>query len=570
MPTLRLFRNTEFALSSLFFSPEQQRAATHPAWIIVATSLWIATVCNLALWRALWRLPELHSAHGLWFGIGFAVAIAAATGAILSLLCWRWTFKPTITLLLLIAAAGTYFMLDYGVVIDPTMMVNVLQTNPREVADLLNWRLAVTVLVLALLPALWLWPRPLRRIGRWRQLRLVAISLIASIALFIAALAIFYMDFASVMRNHKELRYLVNPLNTLYALGDLAVGNRHRQSGPLVPIGTDAKLGAIYRNQTRPPLLLLVLGETGRAGNFGLNGYARDTTPELARAGVVSERNAWSCGTSTATSVPCMFSDLDRAEFEASGKKHESLLDLLQRLGFAVLWIDNQAGCKGVCDRVPHVNTSNLRVPGLCSDGECLDGVMLVRLDQRIAALPAAARARGVVLVLHQMGSHGPAYYKRSPPAYKKFLPECESNALETCDRQQVVNAYDNSILYTDHFLASCIEWLKAQESWAAPAMVYVADHGESLGENNIYLHGLPYQFAPDVQKHVPWITWLSPAFQQRTGISMTCLEQQRDRRISHDDYFDSVLGLLDVQTRLYRRAHDVYADCGKAPHPGA
>ncbi|MBS0317890.1 MAG: phosphoethanolamine--lipid A transferase, partial [Proteobacteria bacterium] len=554
MPTLRLFRNTEFALSSLFFSPEQQRAATHPAWIIITASLWIATACNLALWRALWRLPELHSAHGLWFGVGFMVAIAGATGAILSLLCWRWTFKPAITLLLLVAAAGTYFMLSYGVVIDPTMMVNVLQTNPREVAGLLNWRLAVTVLVLALLPALWLWPRPMRRIGRWRQLRLVAISLVASLALLIAALAVFYMDFASVMRNHKELRYLINPLNTLYAIGDLAAGTRHRQSGPPVPIGTDAKLGAVYQHQTRPPLLLLVLGETGRAGNFGLNGYARDTTPELARAGVVSERNAWSCGTSTATSVPCMFSDLDRAEFEASGKNHESLLDLLQRLGFAVLWIDNQAGCKGVCDRVPHVDTSSLKVPGLCSGGECLDGVMLVGLDQRIAALPAAARARGVVLVMHQMGSHGPAYYKRSPAAYKKFLPECESNALETCDRQQVINAYDNSILYTDHFLASCIEWLEHQETWAAPAMVYVADHGESLGENNIYLHGLPYKLAPDVQKHVPWITWLSPAFQQRTGISVTCLEQQRDRRISHDDYFDSVLGLLDVQTHLYRR----------------
>ncbi|WHZ11086.1 MAG: Lipid A phosphoethanolamine transferase, putative [Burkholderiaceae bacterium] len=565
MPTLRLFRNTEFALSSLFFSPEQQRAATHPGWIIVTASLWIATVCNLALWRALWRLPDLHSAHGLWFGIGFAVAIAAAIGAILSLLCWRWTFKPAITLLLLIAAAGTYFMLSYGVVIDTPMMVNVLQTNPREVANLMNWRLAVTVLVLALLPALWLWPRPLRRIGGWRQLRMNAIVFIASIVVFIGALLLFYVDFASVMRNHTQLRYLVNPLNTLYALGDLAAGSRHHERGPLVPIATDAKLGASYRDQAKPPLLLLVLGETGRAGNFGLNGYARDTTPELARAGVVSERNAWSCGTSTATSVPCMFSDLGRTEFEASDKNQGNLLDLLQRLGLAVLWIDNQAGCKGVCDRVPHVDTSHLNVPGLCSDGECLDGVMLVGLDRRIDALPAAARARGVVLVMHQIGSHGPAYYKRSPPAYKKFLPECTSNALETCTRQQVVNAYDNSVLYTDHFLASCIAWLKDQQPWAAPAMVYVADHGESLGENNLYLHGLPYRVAPDVQKHVPWITWLSPAIQQRTGISTACLDKQRDRRISHDDYFDSVLGLLDVQTRLYHRDRDIYADCEKS-----
>ncbi len=563
MSSLKLFRTTEFALSS-FFSPERERAALRPFWVIVVASIWIATVCNLALWQLLGRLSELDNARGVWFGIGFAVMIFAANSALLSLLAWRWTLKPAITLFLLAGAFGTYFMLSYGVVIDTPMMVNALQTNPREVGNLVSWRMLGYVLVLGVLPAVWLWRKPLKRLGLGRQLLSNIIVLIASCVVLVVVTAVLFKDLSSVMRNHSQLRYLINPLNSFYALGDIAAKPLERNDAVLLPMGEDARLGASYATQTKPPLLLLVLGETGRAGNFGLNGYARDTTPELARENVVSQRNAWSCGTSTATSVPCMFSNLGRTAFEARKANHENLLDVLQRAGLAVLWIDNQAGCKDVCDRVPHVDTSALKVAGLCQGGECFDGVMLDKIDERIAALPAAARAKGVVLVMHQMGSHGPAYYKRSPAAYKKFLPECTSNNLQDCDRTQLVNAYDNTVLYTDYFLASCIEWLKTQESQYSPAMIYVADHGESLGENNLYLHGLPYSIAPDVQKHVPWITWLSPSLEQRNRISAACLKRQVDARISQDNYFHSILGLLDVKTSVYQRSMDIYAGCAQ------
>jgi lipid A ethanolaminephosphotransferase len=563
MSSLKLFRTTEFALSS-FFSPERERAALRPFWVIVVASIWIATVCNLALWQQLGRLSELDNARGVWFGIGFAVMIFAANSALLSLLAWRWTLKPAITLFLLAGAFGTYFMLSYGVVIDTPMMVNALQTNPREVGNLVSWRMLGYVLVLGVLPAVWLWRKPLKRLGLGRQLLSNIIVLIASCVVLVVVTAVLFKDLSSVMRNHSQLRYLINPLNSFYALGDIAAKPLERNDAVLLPMGEDARLGASYATQTKPPLLLLVLGETGRAGNFGLNGYARDTTPELARENVVSQRNAWSCGTSTATSVPCMFSNLGRTAFEARKANHENLLDVLQRAGLAVLWIDNQAGCKDVCDRVPHVDTSALKVAGLCQGGECFDGVMLDKIDERIAALPAAARAKGVVLVMHQMGSHGPAYYKRSPAAYKKFLPECTSNNLQDCDRTQLVNAYDNTVLYTDYFLASCIEWLKTQESQYSPAMIYVADHGESLGENNLYLHGLPYSIAPDVQKHVPWITWLSPSLEQRNRISAACLKRQVDARISQDNYFHSILGLLDVKTSVYQRSMDIYAGCAQ------
>lgn len=545
-------------------SPNQHSRGMRPLWLVVLASIWIATVCNVALWRELSRLPGLSGGQAAVISIALVLVITLATTALLSLLAWRWTLKPAITLFLLSAAFGAYFMMAYGVVIDKTMMVNTLQTDLRETRDLLNWRLLATVLVLAVLPLVLLWRQKVRRASAARQLLGNFATLAGASVLLVLVVFLFFQSIASVMRNYTHVRYLINPLNSFYALGSIAAKPFQRDESVVLPLGEDAKLGASYSAQTRPPLLLLVLGETARSGNFSLNGYSRPTNPLLAKENVVSQRNAWSCGTSTAASVPCMFSHFGREAYDSRPANYEGLLDVLQRAGLAVLWIDNQSGCKGVCDRVPNVNTVQLQIPGLCDSGECFDEVMLRGIDERIAALPAERRARGVVVVMHQMGGHGPAYYKRSPQAVKKFLPECADNALQSCSKEGLVNAYDNSVVYTDQLLASSIQWLKAQEARSAPALLYLADHGESLGENNLYLHGMPYGIAPDVQKRVPWITWLSPGFEQRSKLSTACLKQQLDAPVSHDNYFHSVLGLMNVQTSVYKPALDIYAHCTK------
>ncbi|XBP69148.1 phosphoethanolamine--lipid A transferase [Polaromonas hydrogenivorans] len=540
-----------------------------PLWVVVLASFWIATVCNVALWRTLARLPDLSGGQAITVSVALALVIGLATAGLLSLLAWRWTLKPVIMLFCVSAAFGAYFMLAYGIVIDKTMMVNTLQTDLRETRDLLNWRLLATVLVLAGLPCVLLWRQHIRLQTPTRQAVSNLAALLATCALLVLVVVLFFQSIASVMRNNTQLRYLINPLNSFYALGSIAARPFQRDESAILPLGTDAKLGASYTAQARPPLLLLVLGETGRSGNFAVNGYGRPTTPGLAKENIASQRNAWSCGTSTAASVPCMFSNFGRANYESRPANYEGLMDVLQHAGLAVLWLDNQSGCKGVCDRIPNIDTSQLKVPGLCEGDECFDEVMLHGLDERIAALSAERRAKGVVVVMHQMGSHGPAYFKRSPAAFKKFLPECTDNALQSCTQEGLVNAYDNSIVYTDHVLASAIGWLKTQEAHSAPAMLYLADHGESLGENNIYLHGMPYSVAPDVQKRVPWITWLSPGFEQRSKIATACLKKELDAPISHDNYFHSVLGLMNVQTSVYQPALDIYAHCQTGVPPG-
>ncbi len=543
-------------------------SARSPLRLIVAASLWMAFAANGALWSELGRLSLLGTPGGWAFAFGLGMLTALALVLLLSLLAWRWTLKPVLTFLLLSAAFGAYFMTSYRVVIDATMLVNVFQTDTREAAALFSLRLLAVVGVLGVLPVVLVW-RTRVDYGAWPR-RLLGNLLLAGAALVLLAVTAVasFQPLSSTMRNHKQVRYLINPLNSVYALGYLAATPLRRDMSITEPVGLDARIGAAGGASARPPLLVLVVGETARAPNFSLNGYARPTNPELARENVASFRNAWSCGTSTAASLPCMFSHLGREAFNGRPHNYEGLLDVVQRAGMAVLWLDNQSGCKGNCDRVARVEAAAFSDPKLCSGGTCFDAVMLKDIDQRIAALPPAQRARGVVLVMHQMGSHGPAYWLRSPAEFKRFAPECQSNNLQDCARDSLVNAYDNSIVYTDHFLASTIGWLKTRAADYDAAMIYVSDHGESLGENNLYLHGLPYAIAPDVQKHVPWITWLSPGFEQRTGLATACLRNAADAPVSHDHYFHSVLGLLDIQTSVYRKTLDAYAACRSAQAP--
>ena len=544
-----------------------RRAGWNPLTLAGLAGLWVAVLPNWPLWHALLLLPETASVRGGLFVAGFGLMIAALCTALLAPFAWRAVIKPAIAVLLVVAALGAHFMEAYGVVIDSTMMVNVLQTDPREVRDLLSLRLLASLLLLAGLPMLVLRWLPVRA-TRWS--RQAGIDVLGFMACMLTLLLLVFALFAALsatMRNHLSMRYLINPANSIYALADLALRAKAVPAGAPQAIGADARI-APRAPGTRPPLLVLVIGETARADHFALNGYARATNPELSAQGALSFRNVTSCGTNTAASLPCMFSHLGKAGFEARDRDHENLLDLVQRAGMAVLWIDNQAGCKGLCDRVPNANAHALALglaaasKALCPDDECLDEALLIGLDERLAALPSDARARGVLVVLHQMGSHGPAYFRRSPAERKPFQPECTTGVLQQCEHQALLNAYDNSIAYTDHVLAATLKWLVTRQLDHDAALLYVSDHGESLGENNLYLHGLPYALAPREQTQVPMLLWLAPSTAAAGHLPPSCLTRLRDLPLTHDNLFHSVLGLLGVQASEYKPALDAFATC--------
>ena len=530
-------------------------------------ALWLAVVGNVPLWQ---RVFALGGSQGqLWVLLaGLGVLVLGGTVVLLSLLTWPRVYRPAASLLVLVAAFNSHFMWQYGAVIDPTMLANVVHTDAREVRDLLSFSLLFTVLLVAGMPLWWIWRKPLRTRPWLAQTGRNAGGAVLGLLVVVLVTLLTYQSMASLMRNHKSLRYMINPLNSVYAATRLAADQLPQQVRTLQPVGEDAQPGATYAQQARPPLLLLVVGETARAQNWGLSGYARPTTPALARwqaqGDLVNYGQVQSCGTNTQVSVPCLFSPLTREQGGDKTAEHESLLDVLQRAGLAVLWLDNQSGCKGVCERVPNASTRELQLPGLCEGGECFDEAMLHGLDERIAALDPERRARGVVLVLHQMGSHGPAYFKRTPASRKPFQPECTSNTLSDCAPDQLVNAYDNTIAYTDHFLDQTLLWLQQRAATGTndTGLIYLSDHGESLGENGLYLHGVPYAFAPKQQTHVPMVTWMSPGLQQRTGVRSDCLRARADQALSHDNLFHSVLGLMDVRTQVYQPALDLFGPC--------
>jgi lipid A ethanolaminephosphotransferase len=544
--------------------PSSSRAPWHPTALLLILALWLATAGNLPLWRALWKLPETHGLQAAVTLGSLVLVVLAATVLLLGLFLWPRWLKPAGIALLLITASSSYFMSSYGIVIDPSMLTNVVQTDMGEALDLVSWPLVVTLLLGAVLPGIWWWRQPVRRVGGGRlvlqQLGVGLLGLLVAVAM----LWISFQDVASLMRNHKTLRYMINPFNTVYAVARVSVGRAAQAQQTLQPVGMDAHLVSPGDSVDTSPLIVLVVGETARAANFGLGGYERDTTPLLkqlqSEGDLVYFSNVSSCGTNTQTSVPCMFSPQGRETFDGGDTHQENLLDVLQRAGLAVLWLDNQSGCKGVCDRVPHTDTRNLNLPDICPEGECFDEAMLRALPGELARLDPERRARGTVVVMHQMGSHGPAYYKRSPPAMKLFQPECTSHALQECPPEQIQNAYDNSLRNTDHLLAETVRWLQTQQR--PTALVYVSDHGESLGEKGLYLHGMPYRMAPTEQTHVPMLTWASKPLQQALGLRLDCLRAQAAQPWSHDNLFHTMLGLARVGTTARDGSLDMLAPC--------
>ncbi len=544
--------------------PSSSRAPWHPTALLLILALWLATAGNLPLWRALWKLPETHGLQAAVTLGSLVLVVLAATVLLLGLFLWPRWLKPAGIALLLITASSSYFMSSYGIVIDPSMLTNVVQTDMGEALDLVSWPLVVTLLLGAVLPGIWWWRQPVRRVGGGRlvlqQLGVGLLGLLVAVAM----LWISFQDVASLMRNHKTLRYMINPFNTVYAVARVSVGRAAQAQQTLQPVGMDAHLVSPGDSVDTSPLIVLVVGETARAANFGLGGYERDTTPLLkqlqSEGDLVYFSNVSSCGTNTQTSVPCMFSPQGRETFDGGDTHQENLLDVLQRAGLAVLWLDNQSGCKGVCDRVPHADTRNLNLPDICPEGECFDEAMLRALPDELARLDPERRARGTVVVMHQMGSHGPAYYKRSPPAMKLFQPECTSHALQECPPEQIQNAYDNSLRNTDHLLAETVRWLQTLQR--PTALVYVSDHGESLGEKGLYLHGMPYRMAPTEQTHVPMLTWASKPLQQAQGLRLDCLRAQAAQPWSHDNLFHTMLGLARVGTTARDGSLDMLAPC--------
>lgn len=534
--------------------------------VVLLVAIWLIAFDNSNYWQLISILPVEHGPDSTGFLLSLAIFSVALVNLILTLLTFGRSTRYVLSILLCVSAAAAYFMSRYGIMLDQNMLQNVFETDRAEAMELVGPGLLLNLAIFGVIPSLLVWRLvPVRQ----RVSRIVLEKLsVVGLTLLVLGVAVgpYFKEYASMVRNHREIRYLLTPVNYLQSLYTYLADVT---STPAVaaPIGEDAVKGPHWAALPRKVVTVLVVGETARADHFSLDGYDRETNPRLAALDIVNFSNVESCGTATRVSLPCMFSNLQRENYSHSeAKRREGLLDVLNHAGLRTVWLDNNSGCKGVCDHSPTWTAAGLDIDGLCDNGECFDAVLLDRLHEAIESAE-----QDTVIVLHQNGSHGPAYYRRYPEDFRRFTPDCRSDDFADCSREEIINSYDNTIFYTDYFLSQIIDRLDSHSAALDTALLYVSDHGESLGEYGLYLHGTPYFLAPDGQIHVPMLLWMSAPYQRDFAVDRSCLQHRRNDGLSHDNLFHSVLGMLDIGTEEYDEALDVFRGCtGGGPLPNA
>jgi lipid A ethanolaminephosphotransferase len=496
------------------------------------------------------------------FKIGFVVSIpfllVAALNFVFMPFSIRFLMKPFFAFLFVTGSIASYTMMKYRVLFDGDMIQNIFETNQSEAFAYVNAPIIIWVLLTGLLPAALIFFVKIEYASTWyKGIAQRLLSMFFSLVIVGIIAALYYQDYASIGRNNQTLNREIVPANFMYSTSKYLYRRYMAEPIPFVTLGDDATR---VTKKDKPTLMFLVVGETARGKNFSMNGYEKDTNPFTSKSGgVISFNDVRSCGTATAVSVPCMFSNMGRKEFDDNrARNSEGLLDVLQKTGISIFWKENDGGCKGVCDRVPNIEIEPKDHPKFCDKNTCYDEVVLQDLDSEIAQM------KGDKLVgFHLIGSHGPTYYKRYPDAHRQFTPDCPRSDIENCTDEELTNTYDNTIRYTDFVIGEMIAKLKTYEDKYNTALLYVSDHGESLGALGLYLHGTPYKFAPDDQTRVPMQVWMSPGFTKEKGVDMACLQQKAaDTRYSHDNIFSSVLGIWDVKTSVYEKGLDIFSQC--------
>ena len=515
---------------------------------IILVALFIMLTGNRALFG---RILEVYPVqlHNDAFLISLAIFFSCLTTLFLLAICHGRLTRWFLAFFLVAASLAAYYMDKFGVIVDVVMLDNIAQTNPQEFAGLVTPTFVFRAIIFGFIPA-WLVLKYTPKANKiWPELksRLIAIGLL--LLLLIVVVVPFTAGYTSFIREHRVTRFYANPTYFTYS----AVKYVQEMLTPVASkiITKTAQDAVNIDTYQHHELIIMVVGETARADRFSLNGYHKQTNPLLAKEkNLVSFSNVSSCGTSTGVSVPCMFSVLNREQYDKEKALHtENALEVLFENHVQILWRDNNSDSKGVATRLKYENFKTPTLNPVC-DKECRDIGMLSGLDKYVAA----RKNQDILIVLHQMGNHGPEYYRRYPEAFAKFKPMCMTGELQDCSQEEIDNSYDNAILYTDYFLSEVIQFLKKYDGDRETAMLYVSDHGESLGENGFYLHAAPYAIAPKEQTHVPAVLWLGEHFDYK----MDQANPFKDYPLSHDDVFCTLLVAFELDSKTCAAKHQM------------
>ena len=496
-------------------------------FVVIMSSL-LFILFHYPFFKFVFNNVDYKSFTGVSIIVSLVIAMLVANAFALFLIFFlsRLVGKILLVLFFIINAVAVYFINTYSVIIDESMIGNVLNTNYSESSSFFSIKLVLYVVLLGILPSIFIVKAKIITVTVKKFLVSISLTLLFLLTLAFANAS----NWLWIDKNSKTLGGLAMPWSYAVNIPLFYIHQfKKNEKEILLPDAT------IKDNQKS--VVILVIGESARSENFSLYGYPKNTNPLLSKIPNVSHFNATSDATYTTAGIKSI------VEHENTDELYEILPNYLYRNDVDVIWRTTNWGEPPV--HIKNYQNREVLMPNCKGDGCDYDGILLSGLKEQILA----SKKNKILIVLHTSTSHGPTYSKKYPAQFEIFKPVCNSVELGNCSHTELVNAYDNTIVYTDYLLANVIEDLKQLQEYKS-AMIFVSDHGESLGENNLYMHGLPRSIAPKQQYEIPFIVWTSD----------NSARQMKPNKILTQNYvFHSVLNFLNIQSPIYKEQMNIF-----------
>jgi len=470
---------------------------------------------------------DYKSLNGITIIISLIILMLVANSFVFYLIYFlsRFVGKFLLVLFFIINAIAVYFINTYSVIIDESMIGNVLNTNYEESSSFFSIKLILYIILLGVIPIIYIIKVKIINVTLKKFLITSSLTLLFILTLiFVNASNWLWID-----NNSKTLGGLAMPWS--YSVNtSLFYIHKYKENEKeiLLPNATI--------KDNKKSVLVLVIGESSRSQNFSLYGYKKNTNPLLSKTDNLFHFDATSCATYTTEGVKCILEHTNTDEL------YEILPNYLYRNNLEVIWRTTNWGEPPI--HIKNYQNRDVLMPNCKGEGCNYDEILLTGLKDQILA----SKTNKILIVLHTSTSHGPTYSKNYPPQFETFKPVCNSVELGNCSQTELINAYDNTIIYTDYILYNIIENLKQLKEYNS-AMIFVSDHGESLGENNLYMHGLPLSIAPKEQYEIPFIVWLSDSSKRL----------KPNKILSQNHVFHSVLNFLSIQSPIYDEEMNIF-----------
>ena len=421
-------------------------------------------------------------------------------------------------------AISLYFINSYEVLITDSMMGNVFNTQFSEASGFFSFAAVLYVLFLGVVPCIFIFAAK-TDFGSFKRF-LSNIGLALGLAVAIAFVNI--QNWPWIDRNSTELGSLLMPWS--YTVNTVRFYNGEKKRNQKEILLPDAQIS----NDSKD-VCILIIGESARRDHFSLYGYEKPTNPLLAEDDVTA-LIANSAATYTTAGVKAIL------DHQPTGKLYEILPNYMYRTGVDVIWRTSNWGEPPVHIEKYHTVRDLKKMYPDADDR--YDGILLTGLKEEIMS----SEKDKILVILHTNTSHGPTYNKKYPAEFERFTPVCTTVEMSKANPQELMNAYDNSVLYTDYIIHSAIEILK-EFTDRRTCMLYVSDHGESLGEGNLYMHGVPMSIAPKEQIEIPFIVWTSK----------DAVEVKELAEVGQYHVFHSVMDFLGVESPIFDEDKNIF-----------